>query len=386
MPSETPPRVLLIEDSDDDADLIARQLGHGFSLTRRATAVEVKEALATGRWDLVLSDWHVPGVDVPTVLRALKEHHPDTPCILLTGLLPMDQLVKAMQLGARDCFEKDQLTGLRAAAIREVISARSATGARREIRAARQELLDIRVEADTRERVTAMLNHEIRNPLNSVVGFIDLLSKESSGPLTDKQRRYLSNASYAATQLLELLSEALEMSRLSSATFALKAVVLELRGQLELAIEQALPLAAAKGSNLSLDCPSKVQVTADPQRLLQVLRNLVSNAIKHTPGGTSIALIGRANGDRVEVMVRDDGDGIPADQLGRVFEEYVQVGHDRSGTGLGLAICRQLTRLMNGELTVASSVGTGTTFCVALPTPKPATPRVSRGSRIAIGW
>ena len=125
-----PAQVLLIEDSEDDADLIARQLGAGFIVHRVDAPAEVNDALAAGGWDLVLSDWNVPGVDTLATLRTVSEDLPDTPHIVVTGVLPLAMLVSAMRLGARDCFRKDELTGLREAALREVASARSAARAR----------------------------------------------------------------------------------------------------------------------------------------------------------------------------------------------------------------------------------------------------------------
>ena len=233
--------------------------------------------------------------------------------------------------------------------------------------AARAELDEARAEAQARERVTAMLNHEIGNPVNAVLGFVQLLRDGSPGPLTDKQRLYLENLSTAATQLHELVGEALEMSRISSSVFEVKAVPVRLGDQLYSALNQTQPLAAAKGSRLSMECPEDVLVAADPHRLLQVLRNLVGNAIKHTPGGTSILVVGRTHGNHAEIAVADDGEGIPPDELERIFDEFVQVGPDRSGTGLGLAICRQLTQLMGGELSVSSTLGEGTRFAFTLP-------------------
>jgi len=157
------------------------------------------------------------------------------------------------------------------------------------------------------------------------------------------------------------------MSRISSSVFEVKAVPVRLGDQLYSALNQAQPLAAAKGSRLSMECPEDVLVAADPHRLLQVLRNLVGNAIKHTPGGTSIVVVGRTHGNQAEIAVADDGEGIPPDELERIFDEFVQVGPDRSGTGLGLAICRQLTQLMGGELSVSSTLGEGTRFAFTLP-------------------
>ena len=235
------------------------------------------------------------------------------------------------------------------------------------VMSAREELVEARLEVEARQRITAMLNHEIRNPLNSVVGFLELLRSDGASSLTEKQHRYLAHASAGASQLLELLGEALEMSRISSRTFEIETVVLELAPQLEEARAQALPLATAKGSKVTVDCSLDLLVVADPHRLLQVLRNLATNAIKHTRDGTSILVAGRTIGNRAEISVSDNGEGIPADKLESIFEEYVQVGADRSGTGLGLPICRQLTRLMGGELLVSSTVGDGTTFSFTLP-------------------
>jgi PAS domain S-box-containing protein len=235
------------------------------------------------------------------------------------------------------------------------------------VTSALHELARARAEGEERLRISSTLNHEIRNPLNVISGFLDLLLIPGKDTLSDKQRRYLTNASTASAQLLELVTESLELARLTSVAFGVEAVVIDLRPQLGLLVGQIAPLAAARGSRLSFRCPDGVMVAADPKRLHQVLRNLLANAVKHTPSGSRIVAVARAVGDRIEIDVGDNGEGIPGDRLANIFEEFVQVGPDRSGTGLGLAISRQLTRLMGGELSVASTLDQGTTFTVSLP-------------------
>jgi signal transduction histidine kinase len=115
----------------------------------------------------------------------------------------------------------------------------------------------------------------------------------------------------------------------------------------------------------------RLSVLGDRRRILQILWNLLSNAIRHTPTGGVVSVSGAAVGDRIAIVVSDTGVGIPADQLDRIFEDYRQVGEAHAGTGLGLPVSRRLAQLMNGDLSVLSEVGVGSTFTISLPAAAP---------------
>jgi PAS domain S-box-containing protein len=222
-------------------------------------------------------------------------------------------------------------------------------------------------ESDAKSRLVAVVNHEVRTPLNSILGFTELLLNERAGLLNDKQRRYATNVEAAGRHLLALVNDSLDLSRIAAGRMDMEIFDLELAPILDAAAGQVQPLIDSRGLEIRVDAARRPWVRADRRRLLQVLWNLLSNAIRHTPTGGILTIAARIVGETVEISVGDTGIGIPADQLDRIFEEYVQVEGQADGTGLGLPVSRRLAKLMDGDIRVISEVGAGSTFTITLP-------------------
>jgi signal transduction histidine kinase len=232
----------------------------------------------------------------------------------------------------------------------------------------------------------ATVSHEIRTPINAVMGYAALLEMGLGGPLEEKQAEYVGRIQGSSRHLLSLVNDVLDLSKIEAGEMAVRSEALPLRATADRAMEQVEPQARAKGIGLSLQwsCPEDDVYVGDEDRVSQVLVNLLSNAVKFTAPGGSVTVTCAASaagpptlpdaGDRmwVAVEVADTGMGIPPDKLEAVFEPFMQVdaSHTRreGGTGLGLAISRRLSRLMGGELTVDSAPGQGSRFTLWLPT------------------
>ena len=226
-------------------------------------------------------------------------------------------------------------------------------------------------EAATRAKseFLANMSHEVRTPMNGVLGALDLAL---GTPLTSEQREYLETARRSARGLLRLVDDVLDFSRIEAGKLELDAVAFDLRGALGGMLDALALRARERRIALELDFAPEVpgEVVGDPDRLRQVMLNLVGNALKFTErGGIKVgARAGRRTDGHVmiEFWVQDSGIGIPASHLQSIFEAFTQVdGADTrryGGTGLGLSIVRQLVSLMGGEIDVESEVGRGTTF------------------------
>jgi PAS domain S-box-containing protein len=217
----------------------------------------------------------------------------------------------------------------------------------------------------------ATMSHELRTPLNSVLGFTQLLESEQFGALTDRQRRYVENIEASANQLLELINDVLDVSKIRAGEFDVSLAPVIVEPAVEAVIAKMAPLAAAKRIQLTMQVEAGLVVQADPRRLQQVLLNLVSNSIKFTLEGGSVALVCTRAGELARLAVADTGIGIaPADHQ-RIFHDFTQVDgtltRQQSGTGLGLPLSRRLVELMGGSLRVQSKLGVGSTFTVELP-------------------
>ncbi len=220
----------------------------------------------------------------------------------------------------------------------------------------------------------ASMSHELRTPLNAIGGYAELMEMGVRGPITDEQRRDLARIRASQSHLLGLISSLLDLSRIESGQveYALANVQLEpLLGGLEALV---LPQTTAKQQTLVHE-PGDAQLVAyaDREKLRQVLLNLLSNAVRYSPGGATITMRTRRKDDQtVAIEVSDTGPGIPLDRQRAIFEPFVQL--DRSltrgtneGVGLGLSISRDLAHGMGGELAVTSAPGEGSCFELTLP-------------------
>jgi signal transduction histidine kinase/CheY-like chemotaxis protein len=217
----------------------------------------------------------------------------------------------------------------------------------------------------------ANMSHEIRTPLNSVLALSHLLLEGVSGPLTADQRKYLEIITRNGQTLLRLIDDILDLSRIESGHLEVDTEDVDLAPQVTAIVEALSPLAMAKDLDLSVRLPDRLPlVRCDVDRVRQILTNLIGNAIKFTDTGT-IRVTAESNSSAVAIRVIDTGIGIPESQLGRIFEEFVQVDQTlarrQGGTGLGLAIASRLARLMGGGISASSVRGSGSRFTLTLP-------------------
>lgn len=223
-------------------------------------------------------------------------------------------------------------------------------------------------ESEAKSRLMAIMNHEVRTPLNSILGFTQLLKQQRYGELNEVQRRYLGNVEESGKQLLELITDSLDLARLKSGHPAIKLENLVVRDVLERAADQVNPGATDRRLTVVVEPIEGIAVRADERFLTQVVLNLLSNAIRHTPAGGTVTLSAAKAADGVRLRVGDTGVGIPKEDMGRIFEEFFQAAnHAGGGTGLGLTITRRLLEMMGGSIEAESELGKGSTFTVTLP-------------------
>jgi PAS domain S-box-containing protein len=221
------------------------------------------------------------------------------------------------------------------------------------------------------------LSHELKTPLTSAREFVSIVIDGLAGPLNETQLEYLGIAKESCDQLRLYVNDLLDVTRLETGKLSLDIQAVPLAALIERVVEMLAPAAAGKGVSLSCDSqPDLPAVPIDKQRILQVLTNLTTNAIKFTPAGGQIRLSlsqGTADPECLQVAVRDTGRGIPKDQLDLIFNRLYQVNEgDRaaeswSGLGLGLYICQELVQLHGGRISVESELGQGSTFTFTIP-------------------
>jgi signal transduction histidine kinase len=302
----------------------------------------------------------------------------DLPIVLLTGT---DELSSALPSALEMITSRGNVTLLerpvRLATLTTIL--RSAVRARerqldvRELvlseRAARQQAEEAN---KAKSQFLATMSHELRTPLNAIAGYSQIMELGLHGPVTPAQREDLERIDRSQRHLLALINDILNFAKIEAGRVDVEPATVhveQLLNGLKEFVEPQLQEKQLEFSQCTKD--PEVRACADPDKVRQILINLLSNAIKFTPPTGKISLDCDADDKTVTISVADTGNGIPADKLEAIFEPFVQIGRDfnssQSGTGLGLAISRDLARRMDGELTVESKLGVGSTFSLTLP-------------------
>ncbi len=219
---------------------------------------------------------------------------------------------------------------------------------------------------ETRKRFIATASHELRTPIFSLGGFVELLEDDELDPET--RRRFLDQIRGQVERLRKLSVDLLDLSRLESGSLELRPEQVDL-GELTRSVASEFePTLVQHDSHLELRLPSRsIDAVCDPVRVAQIVRILIDNALTHTCSGARIAVTARRRDGNVLLVVRDDGEGIDPQAISRIFEPFY-TADDAQGSGLGLAIASELAERMSGRLSVTSVPGE-TAFTLELPAP-----------------
>jgi PAS domain S-box-containing protein len=220
----------------------------------------------------------------------------------------------------------------------------------------------------TRSRFYAAMNHELRTPINAIIGYDDLILDGVYGPVDPRQAQALTRGRRAAEHLLELVNDVLDLAKIEAGRIDLEPEDTDLPALIEELADTVRPLAVEHGTTVELRLSPCGQVVTDPRRIRQVLLNLLSNAIKFGSGSPVQVACAAAPDGGIDVGVTDGGPGIDPSEQERIFHEFVQLGgSEGNGTGLGLPISRRLAGLLGGSLTLRSAPGAGSTFTLRVP-------------------
>jgi PAS domain S-box-containing protein len=231
----------------------------------------------------------------------------------------------------------------------------------------------------TKTEFLAVMSHELRTPLNAIAGYVELLELGIRGPTTPEQLEDLNRIRRSQRHLLGLINDVMNYARIEAGHVSFDVTEVSVREVLSTIEALTEPQVRAKGIAYTIeDCDPTVTVWGDREKVLQILINLVSNAMKFTDRGGEIVVSCTSDGHHVGISVRDTGRGVPRDKLSAIFEPFVQVNRqftrEQEGVGLGLAISRDLARGLHGNLTVESELGRGSRFVLELPVHPPREP------------
>ncbi len=231
-------------------------------------------------------------------------------------------------------------------------------------------LAKVQKESQSKDEFLAILAHELRNPLAPIRTGLQVLRMSPAKEVAERVREMMDRQ---LSQMVRLIDDLLDMSRVSRGKIDLKKELIDLKTVIALAVETSLPLVEAGRHELAIRVPQEpLLIEADPTRLAQVFSNLLNNAAKYTPDGGRLEVTAIREQDYIQVSVRDNGVGIPTDMLPEVFEMFSQVGRNlnraQGGLGIGLTLVRRLSEMHGGSVRAESlGMGTGSTFIVRIP-------------------
>jgi signal transduction histidine kinase len=363
--------VLIVEDSEPDAGLILRELRRGgFAPTheRVQTVEALRAALARQPWDVVLSDYYLPGFDAPSALAVLQERGDDLPFIVISGSVGEDTAVAVMRSGATDYLMKDRLQRLAPTVTRAL----EGVAVRRERRQLQEQLFHAQ-KMEAIGRLAGGVAHDFNNVLTAILGSAELLLLDT--PSDAAGREEVGIIHDAATRAQHLIRQLLAFSSrqvLQPAVVDLNALVRDVAKMLRRLIGEDVALAIEPAPDLGA-------VRVDPGQIEQVLVNLVVNARDAMLDGGRLAITTSnvdapagepgdlPEGRYVRLEVSDTGVGMTPETLGRVFEPFFTTKPHGKGTGLGLAMVYGIVRQSGGRIAVESAPGAGTKFRIYLP-------------------
>jgi two-component system sensor histidine kinase EvgS len=355
-------RVLLVEDVPDDATLLVRQLrlsGQELAWRRVETAIELRDALASERWDVVIADYTLPTLDAVEALKILHQTGIDLPFIIVSGSIGELAAVAAMKAGAHDFFLKSNLQRLASAIDREITEARMREEHRRAVRA--------------RDDFLAIAAHELNTPLTALALEVNSARSavEASPPDMIRIKSRVQGISRQVFRLTALVSNLLDVSRITAGRLTLRLEPFDLRDAASSVIAWMIPLMQRAGSEFDLSYPNEpITGVWDRTRVESIISNLLANALKYGRGGR-IKLDLESGGDArhrwAVVRVIDRGIGIDEGDRERIFERFERAVSGGGGLGLGLWVVRQIVEAHQGSITVESAPGEGSKFTVFLP-------------------
>jgi signal transduction histidine kinase len=363
-------QVLLIEDNPGDADLVRLRLVEGKSPVNVNCVNRLSDGLASLTREtpsVVLLDLNLPDSHGAETFRRVMDHAPNVPVVVLSGQDDEALAMKAVHQGVQDYLIKGDISSKHLErAIRYAVERQ---GLLRSLEISQKQQLEFK------NQFLSHVSHELRTPLTCIHQYVTLILDGLAGPVAPDQSDHLKTVLKSVNQLHAMIRDLLEATRAESGKMKVEPRCVALQELVQQAVAMLRPTADEKKIGLEIGLDQRLPlVYADPDRVLEVLINLLDNSIKFTPRDGSVvvkACMVEADPGYVYISVTDSGRGIGPEAKALIFERLYQdpdsVDNNRSGLGLGLFICREIVRLHEGRIWVSSEPGQGSTFTFTLP-------------------
>ena len=365
-------KILVVDDNAENRALALATLeDEDYQVVLATNGEEGIRAFERARPDCILLDVRMPGMDgfaTCARIRAL-EGGPDTPIVFVTALRDLETFDRALLAGCDDFLTKPYRPNELIARVQAALKLRRVSAELREhyelVRKQRDDLMRLQLQ---KERLSAFVVHDLKNPVSSIDLAAQLLARDPSLP--EHARQSAEQIRAGARTLLRLILNLLDISKSEEGKLSAKLSTVDLDALSAALIEAHLANAQERRLTLASKIDAK-SVRADVDLLQRMLENLLDNAIRHAPAGSHVGLSTRRTERGVEIRVSDAGAGIPASLRDRIFDPFVQAPASdrqvtRTGRGLGLAFCKLASEAHGGVIAVEDTA-TGTTICLRLP-------------------
>jgi len=374
--------VLFLDDEPNVLNSITRVFAdEPYGVAVASNYMEAMKILEKENIKVVLSDQRMPDMLGTEFLHQVKEKYPDSVRILFTAYADLAAAEKAINISEvyrlinKPWHPRDLISAVMGAMYqynlvmenRRLYEETASKNVELQVANARLKVL-----CDIQKEFSSTISHELRTPLSSIKAAIDIVLSGSAGIVSDEQSNFLGRAKSNVDRLNRLINDILDLAHLESGKTKLNIQSNEMNATVQSVVQMQEMVAREKGLYLkvSLD-PQVPSMPFDSDKIIQVLNNLISNAIKFTSkGGVTISSLCDATNKTIEVRVQDTGYGIKEEDIVKLFEKFQQLGEPTqrcAGTGLGLAICKEIIRQHGGEIRVESTVGQGSIFIFTLP-------------------
>ena len=355
-------KILIVDDVKENVDILNQYFSaRGFQTILAYGGAQAVDKAERERPDVILLDIMMPDVDgfrVCEILKKERTHFKNIPIILVTAKEDIDSKIKGLSLGAEDYVTKPF----------DVKELEARVNSALRLKKALDELKELN---DLKNQFLGMASHDIKAPISRIERTVEAILKNKS-ILKPEQLEYLKKIREEAQGIFNLISDLLNVVKIETGKMGLEFEKVSLEKLVEEVFRMNQISAEAKKIEMEIHMDKEApKILADPARLLEVVENVMTNAIKFTPSGKKIKIYVKKAKGGVELSIQDEGVGIPKQELPSLFDRFArlspQATSGEKGTGLGLSICKQIVDLHKGKIEVQSEVGQGTLITVFLP-------------------
>lgn len=333
-----------------------------FEILEAETGEMGLEIVAKKDVDIILLDNKLPGIQGMEVLERVSQSHPDILVLMITSYASLDTAVKATEHGAHDFvpkpFTPQELKSSIETVTKHLFLKRVTKKLFKEGKQVRFQFL-------------SMLSHELKTPLNTIEGYLNMMKESQMGPRVEDYFPIIERSLERIKGMRNLILDLLDLTQIETGKVQREIKAINLPEIISTCVESMRPYSIQKEVSVSFNSPDEITIYSDAEDLEIIFNNLISNAIKYNKAGGKVAIVAMVEGEYVIVNVEDDGIGISEEDLPKIFNEFFRIKNQKtksiSGTGLGLSIVKRLVEQYNGEISVSSIPDRQTIFSVKLP-------------------